>query len=125
MWIDSWNSVYGSSHKFTYQYNVNVDGTTEGQKLPGYQLKYNDNAFGQAAGVDENLNIATIDTTGMYATSNGVWLSSPAIVYLGGSLVRLSPSGFIGNATINMNYAYSPVVSLNSQSFVYTTSYVD
>lgn len=125
MWIDSWNSVYGSSHKFTYQYNVNVDGTTEGQKLPGYQLKYNDNAFGQAAGVDENLNIATIDTTGMYTTSNGVWFSSPAIVYLGGSLVRLSPSGFIGNATINMNYAYSPVVSLNSQSFVYTTSYVD
>ena len=125
MWMDSWNSVYGSSHLFEYQYNVNVDGTTENQKLPGYQLKYNNSVWGQAAGVDENLDISTIDNTNMYKTTNGLWFSSPAIIYKGASLVRLSSVGFIGNATINMNYAYSPVVSLNNESIVYTTSYVE
>lgn len=124
MWIDSWNSVYGSKYKFYYQYNVNVDGTTAAQKLPGYQLKLNSEAWDQAAGIDA-ININNVDTTSMYKTSIGMWYSSPAIVYEGGSLIRLSSAGFIGNATINMEYAYSPVVSLNNQSKVFTTSYVE
>ena len=124
MWIDSWNSVYGSKYRFYYQYNVNVDGTTGAQKLPGYQLKLNSEAWNQAAGID-TININNIDTTSMYKTSIGMWYSSPAIVYEGGSLIRLSSVGFIGNATINMEYAYSPVVSLNNQSKVFTTSYVE
>lgn len=123
MWFDAWNSLYGTNYRFYYQYNVGVDGTTGQQKLPGYQMKLNSAAWNQAAGVDENLNISTIDTTGMFATTNGVWTSSPAIVYGGASLVRISSAGFIGNATINMNYAYEPVVSLNQQAMVYTTSY--
>ena len=123
MWFDAWNSLYGTNYRFYYQYNVGVDGTTGQQKLPGYQMKLNSFAWDQAAGVDENLNISTIDTTGMFATTNGVWTSSPAIVYGGASLVRISSAGFIGNATINMNYAYEPVVSLNQQAMVYTTSY--
>ena len=123
MWFDAWNSLYGTNYRFYYQYNVGVDGTTGQQKLPGYQMKLNSSAWDQAAGVDENLNISTIDTTGMFATTNGVWTSSPAIVYGGASLVRISSAGFIGNATINMNYAYEPVVSLNQQAMVYTTSY--
>lgn len=123
MWFDAWNSLYGTNYRFYYQYNVGVDGTTGQQKLPGYQMKLNSSAWNQAAGVDGNLNISTIDTTGMFATSNGVWTSSPAIVYGGASLVRISSAGFIGNATINMNYAYEPVVSLNQQAMVYTTSY--
>ena len=123
MWFDAWNSLYGTNYRFYYQYNVGVDGTTGQQKLPGYQMKLNSAAWNQAAGVDENLNISTIDTTGMFATTNGVWTSSPAIVYGGASLVRISSAGFIGNATINMNYAYEPVVSLNQQAMVCTTSY--
>ena len=123
MWFDAWNSLYGTNYRFYYQYNVGVDGTTGQQKLPGYQMKLNSSAWDQAAGVSESLNIATIDTTGMFATTNGVFTSSPAIVFGGASLVRISSAGFIGNATINMNYAYEPVVSLNQQAMVYTTSY--
>ena len=123
MWFDAWNSLYGTNYRFYYQYNVGVDGTTGQQKLPGYQMKLNSAAWNQAAGVSESLNIATIDTTGMFATTNGVFTSSPAIVFGGASLVRISSAGFIGNATINMNYAYEPVVSLNQQAMVYTTSY--
>lgn len=121
MWIDSWNSVYGNQYKFSYQYNVQVDGTTGAQKLPGYQLRLNSGDWGQALGVDE-IDINTIDTIGLYKTSIGLWIASPAIVYGGGSLIRISPAGFVGNATINALYAYSPVVSLNSESFVITTS---
>ena len=124
MWIDSWNSVYGNDFMFYYRYNTSVDGTTGAQKLPGYQFKLNSGDWGQAGGTEE-IDINTIDTIGMYKTSNGMWFSSPAIVYLGGSLVRLSSSGFIGNATINTYFAYSPVVSLNSETFVYTTEYVE
>lgn len=124
MWIDSWNSVYGSKYKFYYQYNVNVDGTSGVQKLPGYQLKLNSEAWNQTGGFD-TININNIDTTSMYKTSIGMWYSSPAIVYEGGSLIRLSSAGFIGNATINMEYGYSPVVSLNSESRVFTTSYTE
>jgi len=124
MWIDSWNSVYGDEYMFYYQYNANVDGTTGSQKLPGYQFKLNSGTWGQAGGSDE-IDINTVDTIGMYKSSNGMWFASPAIVYLGGSLVRLSPLGFIWNATINTYYSYSPVVSLNSEVFVYTTEYVE
>lgn len=123
MWFDAWNSLYGTNYRFYYQYNIGVDGTTGQKKLPGYQMKLNSSAWNQSAGIDENLSMSTIDTTGMFATSNGVWTSSPAIVYGGASLVRISSAGFIGNATINMNYAYEPVVSLNQQAMVYTTSY--
>lgn len=122
MWIDSWNAVYGSEHPIAYQYNVNVDGTTGVQKPPGYQLKYGSEDWDQAAGAD-TADLNSIDTTSMYKTSYGMWYASPAIVYGGGSLIRLSSAGFIGNATINMSYGYSPVVSLNSQSMVYTNSY--
>ena len=122
MWIDSWNSVYGSTHKFNYQYNVNVDGTTGQQSLPGYQFNYNGSAWSQAGGADL-IDINTIDKTGLYQSTKGMWFSTPAIVFGGASLVRLSPLGFIGNATINMRYAYSPVVSLSSNSNTYTTTY--
>lgn len=125
MWIDSWNGLYGTNYPLYYQWNTGVDGTTGAKKLPGYQLKLGTSDWNQAAGVEENLDISTIDTIGMFSTSNGVWTASPAIVFGGGSLVRISSAGFIGNATINMNYAYEPVVSLNQQAIVYTTSYTE
>lgn len=93
MWIDSWNQLYGTNYKF------NLNGGT----------------WDQAAGLD-TINVNTIDTT-------GTWLATPAIVYGGASLVRISPLGFIGNATLNLRYAYTPVVSLNSNSIVYTNQY--
>lgn len=122
MWIDSWNQLYGANYKFNYRYNINVDGTTEGQKLPGYQFNLNGGTWDQAAGLD-TININTIDTTGMFTATTGTWLATPAIVYGGASLVRISPLGFIGNATLNLRYAYTPVVSLNSNSIVYTNQY--
>ena len=122
MWIDSWNQLYGTNYKFNYRYNINVDGTTESQKLPGYQFNLNGGTWDQAAGLD-TINVNTIDTTGMFTATTGTWLATPAIVYGGGSLVRISPLGFIGNATLNLRYAYTPVVSLNSNSIVYTNQY--
>ena len=124
LWIDSWNSIYGSNYMMHYQYNVNVDGTTGAQKLPGYQLKINNGSWEQALGVDGEIDINAVDKSGLFQTDVGLWFSSPSIVYQGGSLIRLSPNGFIGNATINTNYAYSPVVSLNNDCFVYTESYI-
>ena len=125
MYIDSWNSKY-TTKTMNYRFNTKVDGTTDRNKLPGYQLyPEDDNGTAVWGTVTGKVNIPSTDTTGMYKTSSGLWIASPSVIYHGGSLIRLSTSASVGlgNATINQTFEFTPVVALNPEAIVITTDY--